>query len=168
MRRTLIFSPPLLALLAACGTTRPLAPASPPQPSAPGGEPPTRATLASEAARLSELFQGTPVVFAMQADTSLRVTVPRKNSFEPGSSKVKPALAAVLDRLARSQAQGTVRFRVAAPNDGDARTTALARDRALSMRDYLLGQGIGVSRLQAASVAAASDVAEISLTAPPR
>jgi hypothetical protein len=165
MRRTLIMSTPLLAVLSACGSIRPAAQGSSPLP-VPGGDPqPARPTLASESARMSALFQGTPVVFAMQGVNVLRVTVPRVNSFDPGSSKVKPALAAVLDRVARSQLQSGARFRVAAPADGDSRNSSLARERALSMRDYLLGQGIGVSRLQTASVAAPSDPVEIVVTA---
>ena len=167
MRRTLMISAPLLAVLAACGTRpAPPPPASAPVPrvAPPPPPPPPRPTLASEAARLSELFKGTPVVFAMQSDASLRVTVPRKNSFDPGSIKVRPALAAVLERLARSPAATGARFRVSAPPDVESRNSALARERALSVRDYLIGQGVGVARLQAAG-AEQPDQVEIVLTA---
>jgi flagellar motor protein MotB len=158
MRRTLMFSAPLLAVLAACGTRPAPTPASGSPGTggaAPSPPPATRATLASEAARLAELFAGTPVVFAMQPDGSLRVTVPRKNSFDPGSIKVRPALGAVLERLARSPA---------APPDVESRNSVLARERALSVRDYLIGQGVGVARLQAAG-AVLPDQVEIVLTA---
>lgn len=106
-----------------------------------------RPTLASEQVRLAELFRGTPVVFAMQQDGSLRATVPRRFSFDIGASKVKPPLAAVLDRLAKSQLEATTRMRVSAPADPDAHGGALARDRALSVRDHLAGQGIVATRL---------------------
>lgn len=106
-------------------------------------------TLAGKQVLLTELFRGTPVTFAMQQDGSLRATVPRRFSFDTGAIKVKPPLAAVLDRLAKGQLPLTSRLRVSAPADPDARSPALARDRALSVRDYLMGQGIDSTRLQA-------------------
>src|SRR4051812_4530449 len=99
-----------LAIVSGCGTRGPGA--SSPAPGAPSGGPQTGApahpsapapTLAAEQQRLSALFEGTPVVFAMQHDGSLRVEVPLRFSFDPGSSTVKPPLAAVLDRIATSQ-----------------------------------------------------------------
>lgn len=162
MRRNLILSASLLAVLTACGTTRPTQGPSGSAPAA--GAPPPRLTLASEAARLAELFRGTPVVFAMQADGTLHVTVPRKNCFEPGAIKVKPALAAVLERLARSPATSGGRYRVSAPPDVEARSSVLASERALSVRDYLVGLGVGLTRIQAVG-AAQPDQLEIVLTA---
>ena len=146
--RTSVFliAAPLIAVLAACGTPRPAPPAS----SAPAAPAP-RVTLAGEQVRLAELFRGTPVTFAMQQDGSLRATVPRRFSFDAAAIKVKPPLAAVLDRLAKGQLQSTSRMRVSAPADPEARGGNLARDRALSVRDYLMGQGIVAARLQANS-----------------
>lgn len=164
MRRHLMFTAPLLAVLAACGTRPPAAP--PPSPPPPAGGPPPRATLAAEAARLAEFFRGTPVVFAMSADGVLRVSVPRGNSFEPGSFRVKPALGAVLERLARSQAASGSRFKVAAPADVAGRGGSLPGERALSVRDYLVGHGLGVARVQAAGTAA-TDAVEITVTEVP-
>ena len=110
-----------------------------------------RPNLASEQVRLAELFRGTPVVFAMLQDGSLRATVPRRFSFDAGAVKVKPPLAAVLDRLARSQLQTGTRMRVGAPTDAPARVGPLAQQRAASVRDHLVGQGVGVARVQIAS-----------------
>ncbi|MGH2549929.1 MAG: hypothetical protein ACRDHN_11090, partial [Thermomicrobiales bacterium] len=56
---------------------------------------------------------------------------------------------AVLDRLAKGQLQTSARMRVSAPSDPETRGGSLARDRALSVRDYLMGQGIVATRLQA-------------------
>ena len=53
----------------------------------------TRAALEAEQERLAGLFEGTPVVFAMQPDGSLRVAVPLRYSFDPGRHAVKPPLA---------------------------------------------------------------------------
>ncbi len=133
------------------------APATAPSPSAP----PPRANLATEALRLSDFFRGTPVVFSTQQDGSLRATVPRRFSFDAGSSQVKPPLAAVLNRIARSQAQTTNRIRVGAPGDADAKVATLARDRATRVRDHLVGQGIAVARLQIGPTPQPSDGVEV-------
>ena len=133
-------------LMSACGTRPPAAPVAPVPPAA---APEVRAPLPMEQIRLAELFRGTPVVFTLQQDGSLRATVPRQFSFDAGAIKVKPPLAAVLDRLAKGQLQAGSRMRVSAPGDPDARGPSLARERALSVRDYLAGRGIAVTRLQA-------------------
>lgn len=168
MRNSRFIAAPLIALLAACGTPKPAPTAAPASPaSGPAASvpiaPALRATLASEQVRLSELFRGTPVTFAMQQDGSLRATVPRRYSFDAGEVKVKPPLAAVLDRLAKAQLAATSRLRVSAPADPQARGSALARDRAFSVRDYLQSQGIASTRLQAAGVAQ-TDLVEIVVT----
>lgn len=157
---------PLIAVLAACGTT-PSAPPAPPAGSVPArAAPAPRTTLASEQVRLAELFRGTPVVFSMQQDGALRATVPLRFSFDTGAIKVKPPLAAVLDRLAKSQLQTAARMRVSAPPDPPARVPALARDRALSVRDYLMGQGIAAARLQVNGATQAEQVEIVVADAP--
>jgi outer membrane protein OmpA-like peptidoglycan-associated protein len=148
-----------LAALAACGTKPPSpspspgtgAPTAPSTPGAPVPEPP-RPTLAAEQKRLAALFEGTPVVFAMQQDGSLRVEVPLRFSFDPGSSTVKPPLAAVLDRIATSQRRGSSRVLVVAPGDKRGKGITLGNDRAGSTRDYLVGHGIAATRFTLASV----------------
>ncbi|MEP7099752.1 MAG: hypothetical protein ABI781_04540 [Burkholderiales bacterium] len=148
-----------ITLLAACGTPQPASPPLPPSSStvqpAPGA---ARSNLASEQVRLAELFRGTPVVFAMQQDGSLRATVPRRFSFDTGAVKVKPPLAAVLDRLAKSQLQTNSRMRVSAPPDPEARAATLARDRAGSVRDHLVAQGIVAARVKISSAVPAEQV----------
>lgn len=150
-----------LLVIAACGTRPPVVPEAP---VAPADTFPARPTLMSEQARLSGLFKGTPVAFTMQADGSLRVTVPRDFSFDPGASKVKPPLAAVLERLAKSQALTGSRLRVTAPPDAQSRGPALPRDRALAVRDYLIGHGISPVRMQASGGAAPAEPVEIVVT----
>lgn len=85
----------------------------------------------------------------MQQDGSLRATVPRRFAFDAGATQVKPPLAAVLERLAKGQRESTSRMRVSAPSDPGTRGGNLARDRALSVRDYLTAQGIAEARLNA-------------------
>jgi outer membrane protein OmpA-like peptidoglycan-associated protein len=146
-RRSLLAAAPLMALLAACGT--PPASPTPPMSSTPSpSRPAQNTTLAGEQVRLAELFRGTPVAFTMQQDGSLRATVPRRFSFDAGAIKVKPPLAAVLDRLAKAQSHTGARMRVSTPSDPEVRGLTLARDRALSVRDYLAGQGVVTTRLQ--------------------
>ena len=108
-------------------------------------------TLAAEQKRLSDLFKGTPVVFSMQADGSLKVDVPLSFCFDRGAFVVKPPLAAVLDRLARSQRGENTRLRVTASGDTAASGPNLARDRAASSRDYLVARGVLASRVLLAS-----------------
>jgi len=158
---------PLVALVAlsACGsgpaprtngaTTAPPGPASAgaPIPPAPPPEPP-RPSLAAEQSRFTDLFRDTPVVFAMQADGSLRVEVPLRYSFDPGGSAVKPPLAKVLDLLAASQRKASSRMLVIAPTDKRSKALALATDRAGSVRDYLAGRGVAPPRF---AISAGSD-----------
>jgi outer membrane protein OmpA-like peptidoglycan-associated protein len=108
---------------------------------------PPRASLAAEQKRLSELFQGTPVVFTMQADGSLKVEVPLSFCFDRGAFVVKPPLAAVLDRLARSQRGDMTKLRVSAAGDTAASGANLARDRAASARDYMVARGVLAARV---------------------
>jgi outer membrane protein OmpA-like peptidoglycan-associated protein len=141
-----------LVLLAGCGTR---APVGAPPPSVPPGAAhpaPPQPTLAAEQQRLAALFDGTPVVFAMQTDGSLRVEVPLRFSFDPGSFTVKPPLAAVLDRLATSQRRGSSRVLVVAPGDKRGKGITLGNDRAGSARDYLVGRGIAATRFTLSSV----------------
>ena len=147
----------LLGALAGCATQAP-------PPMTPAGAPsaaPAHPTLASEQRRLAELFRGTPVVFEMQPDGSLRVAVPLHFCFDRGAGIVKPPLAAVLDHVARSQRHEATRLRVAAAPDPGSRGNALARDRAESARDYLAARGISAFRLSIAGASAGAGVATL-------
>jgi outer membrane protein OmpA-like peptidoglycan-associated protein len=146
-----------LVLSGGCATRAPVgsapgAPSGGPQVGAPSRPPAPPPTLASEQQRLSALFDGTPVVFAMQGDGSLRVEVPLRFSFDPGSSTVKPPLAAVLDRIATSQRRAASRLLVIAPGDKRGKGVTLGSDRAVSARDYLVGHGIAATRFTVSGV----------------
>ena len=155
MRISFLIASLLIGLLAGCATA--------PPPAAPGStSPPATATLAAEQQRFAALFAGTPVVFEMQPDGGLRVTVPLHFSFASGRAVVQPPLAAVLDRVARSQRGTTTRFRVAAPADPPGNRTRLAQERAQSTRDYLVSRGIAPTRFLS-TAAAAGDLVLISV-----
>jgi outer membrane protein OmpA-like peptidoglycan-associated protein len=167
MRPALLITALWLAALAGCASnskpkptpvvvpsTAPAATAPAPQavPAAPASTPvPPRPTLAAEQRRLAELFKGTPVVFSMQADGSMRVEVPLSFCFGRGAFVVKPPLAAVLDRLARSQRGDTTRLRVSAAGDTATSGANLAHDRAASTRDYMVARGVFATRVTLAS-----------------
>ena len=170
MRLVLLITALLLAGLAGCASQRAPAPApSPASTAAPAasGAVPVHPTLVAEQRRLSELFRGTPVVFAMQPDGSLRVEVPLSFCFDQGAFVVKPPLGAVLDRLAKSQRGETSRLRVAVASDSGASAQNLARDRAASTRDYLVARGVHATRVALASAAQGEGV-EIVVVETPR
>ena len=69
-----------------------------------------------------------------------------KHSFDPGRSAVKPALAAVLDRMAPGLRQlARTQVRITAPADANG-SAFLGADRAASARDYLVMRGISATR----------------------
>ncbi|MES2960298.1 MAG: OmpA family protein [Pseudomonadota bacterium] len=146
----------LLTLLAGCATTpSPPSPSGSTAPSGPGGTsgptrpaPPTLPPLVSEQRWLEEWFRGTPVVITMSDIHTLAVDVPLANSFESGSSSVKPALAAVLDRVATSlRRQPALRVSIAAPSDATGVNVALAAARAEQVRGHLVSRGVPVTRM---------------------
>ncbi|NUZ06549.1 hypothetical protein [Piscinibacter koreensis] len=147
-----------LALLAACQTTpAPRAaeppPAQPdtllavPPPAVEAPRAPVESALAIEQRRLADLFRGTPVVFQMQPDGALRIDVPLRHSFATGSAVVRPALGAVLDRVAASQRDRASTLTVTAPRDEADKTPRLASSRTVSIRSYLVGRGLTIPRV---------------------
>ncbi len=128
------FAIPLLGMLAGCGT-------------------PSKASLVAEKQRLETVLQGTPAVLALQADNSLDVDMPLRSCFDRGRAAVKPPLAKVLDRMAASQRNETTRLLVAAPTDPGDKALALAMQRAVAARDYLVDRGVDASRLSVSAVA---------------
>lgn len=160
------FAPPgptltlVAALLAGCATQTSLPPVQPPPVApAPKAAPAAPAfSLEAEQKRLAGLFRDTPVVIAMTPEGHMRVEVPLKFSFDKGRTAVKPPLAAVLDRIAPSAKAGGMRTRVAAPGDNGTPGT-LARDRAASARDYLVGKGVPATTFSTAT----TDEAEIEI-----
>jgi outer membrane protein OmpA-like peptidoglycan-associated protein len=135
-------------LLQGC-TTAPTA-AGPASPT--GGtvaEPPGRrvASLTVERDWLLSFFRGTPVVIAQGSDGLLNVDVPREFCFDANRSTVKPALGAVLDKVAESLRRTRARLPVlAAPADANGSST-LALQRANQMRSHLLGRGVPASQI---------------------
>jgi len=153
--------PPLLVatLLSACAGVTPPAPTAPPPPTTPAQRTAAAEALAVERQWLVSWFRDTPVKVAQRGDGAVSVEVPREFSFDPGKSSVKPALAAVLDKVAESlrrapQAQVAL---LAAPDDA-AITTPLAMQRGDKMREHLRSRGVAESRLGRPAPAASASV----------
>lgn len=117
--------------------------------------------LAIEQRGLDDWFRGTPVVIALDGNQALRVEIPLAHSFDTGRSQVKPALAAVLDRVADSlRRQPATRVTIAAPGDHNG-TATLATSRIGRIRDHLVASG--VARTRVTSVGAARTGAPVRL-----
>ncbi len=102
-----------------------------------------------------------------QSDGTLSIEVPREFCFDSGDSKVKPALAAVLDKVAVSlRRTPTARlYQVASPSDAataDAANTsaaaALALARATKVRSHLVAKGAPAARVGNPSATAVAAV----------
>jgi len=145
MRRLI---PGLALVLAVCGCSS-VAPPSAPVPATPADQRAAApAALAVERRWLQSWFEGTPVRIAQGADGAISVEVPREFSFDPGQSRVKPPLVAVLDKVAdslrrRPQARLT---QLAAPDDA-ASAGPLGLQRAAQIRQHLLARGVPAVQL---------------------
>ena len=141
------------AVLAGCGSVGGPGTGSPSAASAP--------TVEQQRDRLARALSGTPVVVEEAGDNDYRVQVPLKYAFDPRRSVVKAPLAAVLDRVAQGlRGQNDAQVRVAAPSDGRG-GDLLARDRAESARDYLVGRGVPRERFVPVGRTAAGGAVEI-------
>jgi outer membrane protein OmpA-like peptidoglycan-associated protein len=144
-----------IAALQACGTRPTSQPAPGPStasPAAPAGAeaPPPRIgnSMAVERLWLQAWFKGTPVRITQRHEAAVRIEVPRDFCFDAGRSTIKPALAAVLDKLAQSLDRADPAWLplVAAPADS-AKDPALAVQRAARVREHLLALGVPAARL---------------------
>lgn len=103
--------------------------------------------LATEQRFLEDWFRGTPVVIAAQPPITLQLDVPLVNSFDTGKADIKPALNAVLDRVAQSLLrQSAARISVNAPADSGG-NTSLAQSRMQRVREALGSKGVASTRV---------------------
>ncbi|MEO5845160.1 MAG: hypothetical protein ABIQ33_10005 [Caldimonas sp.] len=115
--------------------------------------------LAVERQWLASWFKGTPVVVAQRQDGAVVVDVPREFCFDRGRDTVKPALAAVLDKVAESlrRTASTELHLIAAPGDATGAPT-LGLQRATRVYDYLRARGVAPARLAKPSAAVGTAV----------
>jgi len=146
-------SPPSAATVAAQGP----AASAPPTPAQQRTA--AASTLAVERQWLASWFKGTPVVVAQRPDGAVTVDVPREFCFEPGRDAVKPALAAVLDKVTQSlRRTPTAELHlIAAPSDSNGSAT-LGVQRATRVYDYLRAHGIPAGRLAKPTAASGGSV----------
>ena len=160
--------PVLLAVFIVCGCASAPAPV-PPAPTTPSQRADVLSALAVERQWLGSWFRGTPVQIVQRNDGVVSVDVPLEFCFEPGQRRIKPALGAVLDKVAESL--GRVRLAhvvlVAAPADPGG-SPALALQRAVEVHDQLRSRGVPAERLGKPSAAAAPQVQLRLDTAPVR
>jgi outer membrane protein OmpA-like peptidoglycan-associated protein len=165
-------------LLAACAATTPSlpdrpgvypgAPGSNGGTTAPGGMPsaPAASPLTTEQRFLEDWFRGTPVVIAAQPPTILQVDVPLANSFDAGKADVKPALNAVLERVAESlRRQPAGRLLVSTPADAGGNAT-LGQQRSQKVRDLLIIKGIAATRVTLIETPRVSGPVQLRMTLP--
>jgi outer membrane protein OmpA-like peptidoglycan-associated protein len=178
----LLIASALAVLLSACASTGPSAPDrqgvfTAPAPAAPGADPnaaprpgtpgaPPATPLATEQRFLEDWFRGTPVVIAAQPPTTLQLDVPLTNSFDAGKADIKPALNAVLDRVAQSlMRHAGARITVTAPADATGPAT-LAQARTQRMRDSLATKGVSATRVTLVESARAGSPVQLRLSMP--
>lgn len=151
----------LLIVLQGCSTVPPSAPSAPSAPAEPAATAARPGNApAVERQWLQAWFKGTPVVIVQRDDHTVSVDVPREFCFEAGHSRVKPALAAVLDKLAESlRRHPQARLgQLAAPGDATATSSPLAMQRASQVRSHLLGRAVPATRLASPMVTTAAAV----------
>jgi outer membrane protein OmpA-like peptidoglycan-associated protein len=140
-------------LLGGCANTPPPGPPTPEQRTG------AAEALVVERQWLDSWLGGTPVRIAQRPNGAIDVDVPREFCFDAGSSVVKPALAAVLDKLAESLRRVPLARvpLIAAPADA-VTAPSLALQRAQQVRDGLRARGVAEGRLGSPAVAAAASV----------
>ncbi|MDP1901381.1 MAG: hypothetical protein Q8K96_13150 [Rubrivivax sp.] len=137
----------LIAAIAVCGCSS-VAPPGAPAPTTAQPRTAFAESLAIEHQWLNSWFRGTPVLIAQRDDGVLAVDVPREFCFEPGSSRVKPALAAVLDKVAESlRRRPLAQLALLAAPDDRAGATTLALQRAIQVQKHLRDRGVPATRL---------------------
>ncbi|HEV8690255.1 MAG TPA: hypothetical protein VGQ91_08175 [Ideonella sp.] len=114
---------------------------------------PADAPLSSEAQWLVDLFAGTPVQVVGEADGSVRIQVPMKFAFDPGTPTTLPSttpkapLQAVLDKLSQSlKRRPAARLQAAVPSPS-------ASERLGAIRTHLISKGVPASRVAQAGTA---------------
>lgn len=114
--------------------------------------------LAVERRWLAQWFEGTPVQVALAADGSLSVAVPAEHSFDTGAARPRPALAAVLDKVAESlrRQPAAMVAQLQMPASRGAANSTLDAARADQVRRHLRGRGVAAERLPAAASAPAA------------
>lgn len=107
--------------------------------------------MESQRKQMEAATQGTGVEVRQTQDNRLQVVIPGDISFDAGRADIKPSLRPVLDQFAQSLTQNpgtTVHIIGHTDSTGsDALNLNLSRDRANSVRDYLVARGVAANRI---------------------
>lgn len=98
---------------------------------------------------MEQATQGSGVAVTRTADNQLKLAIPADLGFDVGRANVKPELAVLLDKFAHGL-DGTMLVQVVGHTDSsgsNALNNALSRERAESVRDRLVTQGLAASRI---------------------
>lgn len=98
---------------------------------------------------MEQATQGTGVGVSRTEDNRLKVNVPSDVSFDTGRSNIRPELAPILTKFAQGL-DATMHVQVIGHTDSqgsDAVNNPLSLDRAQSVRDYLISQGVPATRI---------------------
>ena len=136
--------------VAACTSTKPPGSAQPSSPPSAAADQRAAAPAALGVERqwLQSWFKDTPVRIAQRSDGAVTVDVPVAFCFDTGRITVKPALAAVLDKVAESMRRvPTMRLQLLAAPEGASGTAALAVQRAMQMQRHLVNRGVAAARI---------------------
>lgn len=145
--------PIVLAVLAGCSSLAPPGREAPPASADDRAAAP--AALVTERRWLQSWFEGTPVGITQGRDGAVNIEVPREFCFDRGKSAVKPALAAVLDKVAESLRRvSTVQVMLLAAPADPGGAGALALQRAREIHKHLLSRGVPATRAGTPSAAA--------------
>ena len=149
----------LLGVALALGGCASVAPPRPPAATPAQQRTALASTLAIERQWLDSWFRGTPVRIAQRADGVLAIDVPREFCFDHGSTRIKPALGAVLDKAAESlRRRAQLRVLLLAAPEDRAGATPLALQRAQQVQEHLRDRGVAAARLVPPTVAASAAV----------
>lgn len=118
---------------------------------------------------MEQATQGTGVEVTRTSDNQLKLNIPNDISFDTGSSAIKPELRNVLTQFAQGLKDAPeTRLRVIGHTDntgGDAVNMPLSRDRASTVRNFLVDRGISSSRIETEGRGAQEPVASNASTA---
>jgi outer membrane protein OmpA-like peptidoglycan-associated protein len=114
--------------------------------------------------KLSGDTKGTGTQITEQPDGSLKVNIPSSVSFDTNSYAIKPSFATVLDQVAQTLNQNPeVKARVVGYTDSTgsaALNQTLSENRAESVVNYLIGQGVASNRLAAQGLGASDPIGD--------
>lgn len=124
--------------------------------------------LQREVKWLQSWFQGTPVAIVQRDEGSVDVEVPTRHCFDSGAVAIRPALAAVLDKVAQSLRRNPrVHLQLLAAPGDEAGDTGLALRRAAQVRSHLRSRGVAGSQLGRPTYTTAAAVQLHLAVAPP-